>query len=869
MEKLRLSPTWNAIRDRYYETLNGDVCAREICEFVNGVVRLGFEEFQDRSPVPLALFAVGGFGRGELFPYSDIDLLFLHPTEIDPKTVACVVGPLIQQLWDCGVEPSHSVHSLRDVVRFQADNTEFYLSLLDARPLAGDAALIDSFWAARDTLLREKSGRIVERLFDLLDGRWRQYDYTIHHLEPDVKDGPGGLRDLQSLRWLSTLKGESPFWDEPRRWPAFEADMQSHLAATRCFLHYQEGRNQNVLRFDAQDEWLELLSRRGVDSSQWTREHYVKARTVFRELGQWVERYSHPGTALQRGIEQWRARLSNSDFLVSRNLVHLKAPTQVAQRPELAMKLFAFLARHGLSASEGTLARLRDALPEFENLVRRWSHSDESSESGIAEVQGFGRPKDAALRDAGQDSSDNIPTSSPLARMLLEICALPHADQAIRAMEASGCLSAILPEWKGIACHLVRDYYHRYTVDEHTLVCIDAACELMRGKKDLDPRMLDMAEQTASGNLVVLSLVFHDLGKKDGVEGHAERSRDMAAEAMARIGFDAMTTQTVLLLVEQHLLLSHAMRTRDLADPATGTEIASVVGSLPTLRMLTMLTYADIRGVFPGALTPWRMDQLWSAFRIGQLSLEDSIARERIHPAGHYSQEELHYLEGFSSRYTRLFLSGHVHAHFALYQELLAGRSALKLRKVESSFEITAVCYDAPMRFAEVAALLAGMGQNILLADAFHNAHGVVLLRIRFDDPGRSLSLNPSDQESLKARLERVIYQNEPASSVMPRRGQPKLARRHRQFEPYVYSRNDVSPTLTMFEIGAADRPGLLYDIARTLAEHGCNIDVLIVETRAHRAFDTLYVQKDGKELTAQEQSDVTSALLAVLRATR
>jgi [protein-PII] uridylyltransferase len=846
VEKLRSSSNWLAVRDHYYEALDGETCIRQTCALVNEEVRLAFEHLAGRTTEPLALFAVGGFGRGELFPYSDIDLMFLHPTEIDPQSVAGVVGPLTQLLWDRGLEPSHSVRSIRDITRFQTDNTEFYLSILDARPIAGDQSLIDAFYSARDQLLRQKTDRLVERLFDLLDARWRRYENTIHHLEPDIKDGPGGLRDLNTLHWLTTLKRETPFWDEQGRWQQFEQKIQRHLASIRCFLHYQEGRNQNVLRFDTQDEWLDLLARRGVGAGEWTREHYLQARTLYRELNHWVERYSRPATALQRGIEQWRSRLSNADFLVSRGVVHLKSPLQLVQRPETAMSLFAFLARHGVPASEATLARLRATVPHFRRTVETW-------------VNSVG-PDDG-------DSSDGSFVPNPLVKSLLEIFSLPYANLAVRAMDASGYLAVIFPEWQDIECLLVRDYYHCYTVDEHTLVCIDALCELLRGRKDLDLRMLDVAEQTSTGALVILALIFHDIGKKDGVEGHAERSATIAREALSRIGFDPIAAQTIVLLVEHHLLLSNAMRTRDLGDPATGAEISAVLGGLSVLRMLTLMTYADIRGVFPGALTPWRMDQLWSAFRVTQLSLEDRVARERILPAADYSPDELRYLEGFSTRYTRLFLPAQVRSHYALYQAMLEGGSGMRLRKVEANFELTAVCKDAPMLFAEVTALLAGMGQNILLADAFHNAHGVLLLRVRFDDPGRSLSLNPSDQENLKARLERVLYHGEPATTALPRRGQPKLARRHRQFEPYAYARNGVSPTLTMFEIGAADRPGLLYDITRTFAEHGCTIDVLIVETRAHRAFDTLYVQKEGRELSKEEQDAVRRALLAALRA--
>ncbi|MCW5966124.1 MAG: hypothetical protein KIT83_18950 [Bryobacterales bacterium] len=836
MEKLRFSPAWNAIRDGFFETLDGNASIQALSPLVEAEVRTAFDQISPRASCPIALFAVGGFGRQELFPHADIDLMFLHPTEAPPDAMAGIAGPLTQTLWDLGLEPSHSVRSLREISRFQADNTEFYLSLLDARPLAGDPSLIAQFETAREQLLREKGTRLTDRLFDLIDGRWRQFAFTIHHLEPDIKDGPGGLRDLHCLRWLTMLKQETPFWNEPGQWERHEQAMLQHLAAIRCFLHYQEARNQNVLRFDAQEEWLDLLARRGMDATAWTRGHYRRARMLQQELQHWMERFSRPASALQRGIEQWRARLSNADFLVSRGVVLLKSPAQLEQNPQIALRLFAFVARHGLQLAEDTVKRLRHALPGF----------------SLALVQ---------------PASQKELTRQQLREALLEIFGEAHANVAARAMEASGYLAALFPEWHDIEGLLVRDYYHRYTVDEHTLVCVDALCELLRGQKELDPRMLDLAEQTDTRALLVLTLLFHDIGKKDGVEGHELRSREAAREALERLGFDAHHVGTVCLLVEQHLLLAQAMRTRDLADPDTGADIAGIMGSLVHLRMLTLVTYADIRGVFPGALTPWRMDQLWSAYRIAQLAMEDRIARERIRPAAHYSPGELRYLEGFSTRYTRIFLPSQVHDHFTYYQAMLRGESGLRLRKVETSFELIAVCDDAPMRFAEVTALLAGMGQNILLADAFRNAHGTLLVRFRFEDPGRGLTLNPSDLDRLRERLEAVLYRGATAASVVPRRGQPKLSRAQRQLQPYVYARNDVSPTLTMFEIGAADRPGLLYDIARTLAESGCTIDVLIVETRAHRAFDTLYVQKAGRELSPAEQAAVTTSLLQVLRA--
>lgn len=835
VEKLRSSASWLAIRDRFYETLDGETCIREISELVERQVRkvlgdagYGPSSAAGQAPSRVAVFASGGFGRAELYPFSDIDLVFVHSPDASPETLQAAVRPVTQALWDFGLEPSHSVRSMREVAQFQAGNTELYLSLLDARPLAGAAGLQLDFEKARAQLLREKRDRIAARLFDLIDARRHTFQHTIYHLEPDIKDGPGGLRDLNSIRWLSLLKQESPFWSEPGRWLTFEREANAHFAAIRCFLHFEELRNQNQLRFDPQEEWLELLARHGRDASRWTQEHYRFARAIFRELERWTERFNSSTSALMTGIERWRNRLGNAEFTVSRNRIYARNAAGLELDESRIWNLFTFVGRHGLELGGDTLDRVERFLAQPDLTLGSY----------------------ASVRDA-----------------LWTVLETPYANIAVRAMERTGFLAFLFPEWNDIDSLPVRDYYHRYTVDEHTLVCIDALCELTRGQEGLDLRMLDLAEQTQSQALVILALVFHDIGKKDGVEGHAERSRALAAKALERIGVEAREADAVLALIEHHLLLSSVMRSRDLSDPGTGREIAHTIDSLPLLRCLTLLTYCDIRGVFPGALTPWRMDQLWSAYRVAQIPLEDQVALERIGPDGDFTEEQRAFLEGFSTRYLRIFLPSQIREQHELYLAKLRDEPAVRLRPRERAFELIAVATDGPGLFAEATGVLAGMGQNILLADAFRNAQDVAVLRFQFEDPSRSLTLNPTDRDALVRRMDRVLRQGEKAAEVAPRRGIVRSPRGSRRMEPYAYARNGVSPTFTMVEIGAPDRQGLLYDIARTVAEQGVSLDVLIIETRAHRAFDTLYVQKNGAELNEAEQAELIAALHQVLGA--
>ena len=361
---------------------------------------------QHRMGSGLALVAVGGFGRKELFPQADVDLLLLTAADnAAPPREA--IADFLQSLWDSGLRPSHSVHSVDECATEHSDNAELTISLLDRRFLAGDAKRFMRVWMKSSRLFSPSAAaRWRSSLAGLAEGRRAKFQNTIYHLEPNIKDAPGGLRDLQTARWLLQIEPQEGI-------PSLDGAL-AFLGGVRIRLHELSGRDQNVLSFESQDALAE-------NPAALMREYYRHARVVDRAVRQAIEVVTErPGTLLGR-FHEWRARLSTSEFTVSREKVLLRTP-----RPPEDLSLFEFVARHQLRLAPDTLERMRGIAPKAD-----WADWK-------------------------------------------RLLSLPRPAAGLRAMQEAGVLAAALPEWANIECLVVRDFYHRYTVDEHTLVAIGA-----------------------------------------------------------------------------------------------------------------------------------------------------------------------------------------------------------------------------------------------------------------------------------------------------------------------------------------------------------------------------------------------------------
>ena len=734
----------------------------------------------------MAVVAVGGFGRSELFPHSDIDLLLLAESDktLPPREK---ISAFLQRLWDSGLRPSHSVHSVADCVVEHEDNAEFTISLLDRRFLAGDAALHQSLQDKFRQFLARRGHSLARQIAGLAEGRRSKYQNTIYHLEPNVKETPGGLRDLQTTRWLLML--------EPREGTPDLSAAFSFLSGIRLRLHELAGRDQNAFSFDAQESLSE-------HPASLMRDYYRQARVVDQAVRQAIEASTEKAGTLLGRFHEWRSRLSTSEFTVSRDRVLLRAP-----KPPQDLSLFEFVARHGLRLAPDTIERLQGFAPEA-----KWDDWK---------------------------------------RMLT----LPKASLGLRAMQEAGVLPSALPEWRNIECLVVRDFYHRYTVDEHTLVAIGSL------ESVTDGRFTDLMSEIDDPWLLRFALLMHDIGKGSGRD-HTVASLEIARAVMERLGAPESDRETVEFLVLRHLDLSSVMSSRDLYDGSTARALADRVGTLERLKQLTMLTYADISAVNPQAMTPWRMEQLWRVYLMAYEELTRELVTERIHDASGMPAERARFLEGLPTRYLRTHTPEEIDAHFALAQQLASRPVAVEIHHERGFYKLTLLTNDRPALFASVAGAISSFGLNILKAEAFSNASGMVVDTFTFADPHRTLDLNPPEVDRLRGVVRKVVEGKQDADRLLRGRPKPFLSSRLK-IRPRVSFKDDASDAATLIEIVAEDRPGLLYDLANAISLAGCNIEVVMIDTEAHKALDVFYVTHQGHKLAEELQSELKSELLA------
>ncbi len=729
-----------------------------------------------------ALAAVGGFGRAELFPHSDIDLLLIAASEEEVRRLKEPWSEFLQSLWDLGLRPSHAVHTAAECAADHDGNLELIISLLDRRFLLGDPAIFAGLDHRFEAFLTKRRAAIARRLIDATEARHAKYQNTIYHLEPDLKNTPGALRDLQTIRWLSRLhpQDEAPELSAP-----FEM-----LASLRCRLHEMAGRDRNILHFEAQ----EALSS---NPAALMRDYYRQARIVERALARAIEAVPPKETALLGRFYEWRSRLSTSQYTVQRDRVWMRNPAAVD------FGVFEFVARHRLCLSSAAIDRLAGAAPQA-----RWEDWK-------------------------------------------RLLSLPYPAAGLRAMQQAGVLASLIPEWRFIDCLVVRDFYHRYTVDEHSIVAI-ASLESIA-----DRRFAALLSEIPDPQLIRFALLLHDIGKGSGHD-HVEASRRLAREILLRLGAPEEDRSAIEFLVAHHLDLSAVMTSRDLHDAATAKEVAARVQTIERLKQLTLLTYADISAVNAEALTPWRREQLWQVYLLASAELTSGLYSDRIH-AAEADPALASFLEGLPVRYLRTHTHAEIQAHFDLARQLESRPTAIEITHHEKIYRLTLLARDQPGLFASVSGAIAAFGLSIVRAEAFSNAHGIVVDTFTFSDPHRALELNPSEFDRLRRTVRRVVEGRETAEQLL--RGRPKPSRSGR-LKPSVNLNDAASERATLIEILAEDRPGLLYDLARALSAAGCNIEVVLIDTEAHKAHDVFYVTRDGRKLDAAAAARIRESLL-------
>jgi [protein-PII] uridylyltransferase len=540
-----------------------------------------------------------------------------------------------------------------------------------------------------------------------------------------------------------------------------------------------------------------------------------------------METSEEQASSLLVQFREWRSRVSNADFYVFRERVYFRAPQALAADPELAIRLFGFIARHGLRLATETERRIAGCLPQLR---------------------------------------EKVSEPRPLWHALNELLSAPFASAALRAMEDTGVLGAVFPEWRRIECLVVRDFHHRYTVDEHTLRAIQVLEDLRQPRLQVQGPFAGLLSEIDDYGLLVFCLLFHDTGKAETPGRHVVESARLAMRAAERIGMPPRARQFAAALIERHLELSAAVNSRDPDDPATARHLAARAETLELLKRLALLTFADVSAVRPGAMTPWKSQQLWRLYLVAHDELTRELDTERIVSPGADPPEKAEFLEGFPVRYLRAYTAAEIETHFELERRSRVRGVALDIRREEGVFRLTLVSGDRPFLLASIAGALASFGMNILKVEGYSNRRRTVVDSFVFADPHRTLELNPPELDRLRVMLERVTLGKLDVTELLRSRPKPAAPSRGGQVAASVTFDSEASDSATLVQIVAQDRPGLLYDLALAISAAGCNVEVVIADTEAHKALDVFYVTSEGGKLDAAREAALRESLLESCR---
>ena len=846
------------LRERYENTLatlrkdfessgNGSAAARGRSRLVDEVICYCFEQLTSQHVIPpdcVAVVALGGYGRATLLPHSDVDLLFLFKDSRKEAAYKDALSRIYLDLWDLKIRASATARTVPECGKLDPENPEFTVSLLDSRLLIGDHILLEEVRSKVLPALLRKSGRsLLNLVVESARIRHAKYADTIYHLEPHVKEGPGGLRDYNLACWLAIVTSflEKGSW--PNSESLFDARLQKELdsafeflVSLRCFLHYRNGRDDNNLGWEAQDAAAAKgigVAEQTLGPSQWMREYFRNARSIYGASTQMIREAPLHKKSLRHRLQGWRSRSSDGSFSVEDGTISFPPGYEVRDAGQV-LRMFERMADESLRLSIDAQRTLIDAVPSLR----------------IAQMQ------------------------PSLWTDLRRILTGTHAAGALRAMRDCGFLDALIPEFRLIDALVIRDFFHRYTVDEHSILTIQTLHELRQSQSEWPQRFSEILSELDKPELLFLALLLHDVGK--GVEGesHVTASLSIAESVLTRLGLEQQDGDAVRFLIGSHLEMSATMR-RDIFDSKVIGALADKVGTPETLKMLTLLTYADISSVNPEAMTEWKAENLWRVYVATSNFLNRHVDEERVHGALDQDTRRKFeslpprlvkdlepFLEGLPQRYLRIYSSEQIVAHFELASRLWQEPVQVTLVQYRDLYELTVVTSDKPLLFATLAGALAAWGMEIVKANAFSNSSGVVVDTFQFKDRFRTLDLNPSEHERLRKSIAEIVRGERALEHLIrARSGLKRSSPAKVQVPTKIIFDDESSAHSTLLEVVAQDRPGLLYRMAQVLAEFECNIEIALIDTEGEMALDVFYLTVKAQKLPLHVQENLRSAL--------
>ncbi len=829
-----LRPLWSealaSIEAEHQAGADGQVVARRIAEAMDAVVLSIYQSAMPQTAGPHALVALGGYGRCEMAPHSDVDLLFLFAKSQDK--VPAVVAGVFNPLWDLGFEVGHSSRTLDDVVRAVREDLESRTAMMDGRLLAGDAALFAQF---QNRLYKRVPKRTVAELNRL---RQQQHEarQSVQLLEPNVKESPGGLREIQMFEWA--LKAKVKTADCGDLYAQYLDGGRDSLARSRAFLwrvrhalHFAVGRKRDVLEHDLKPQIAAAL---GYDEGHelaaecFMRDYYLHARTVYHLVERAFERLTHKPRNSSRSMY-----LERGVAAVEGEIVLANDEAYFAADPLRLLKIFLTAQTKNLELSDQAQCAVRASLPLIDDAFRR-------------------RP---AARD-----------------LFLKILKRKyHTARTLRRMHDLGVLGAYLPEFGRLTCLVQYDIYHIYTVDEHTLV----ALENLETLGQQEGAMSAILAQCTRRDLLFFAVLLHDVGKWKR-DDHITRGIEMTEELSERMGLSPEERAMLRFLVEHHQDMVLISRRRNLDDYEMIAEFARLFANAEWLRALYLVSYADLSAVAPDAWTDWQGALLWELYYKTAEQLhsdrEALEAKQRVrqkldehldHIEGHWPAQRVVQFQEHIDQLSPSYLVAYNRTQIKVHLEMIARLSreqpfVLEFIEHEGHTEIVICTRDQRQIMAKICGALAVNDINILRADVNTRADDVVLDIFQVTNIDGSPVLPDWKKERMHERVAEVISLRLKARDLIARYSSSwDRRRRQRQYDqpPRIAFDNHISARYTVVDIEAQDTVGLLYRIAYLLDELELDIHRAIINTVAARAQDAFYiVNAEGQKIANREE---------------
>ncbi len=826
-----------------------------------------YQTTHGKLPSPVALLALGGYGRAELSPLSDIDIMFLFPSKVRLSAIQPLQQHLIDEvlyiLWDCGLKVGHSTRTVDDVFSEARKDIQTKTALLEARQISGDTALFESFIGAYKSFYTTDHPKayITARLEDQATRRGK-YGDTVFLQEPDIKSGVGGLRDYQNTVWMARVKLGIDRIDDLLAQNYLRRNelrdfkrAYDFLLRARNELHFQSKRPTDLLDLEAQPRIAYGIGYVHRDPlgrvEQFMRDYYRAAQTIYR---------------ISRLVENRLALTLETD---DGGKISFREAVR-AHRYQKTRRLDGFIFRgRELSMEHSQVFRDDPA-----RLIRVFRH-----------CQLLGAQPDFSLQNLIRESLPLITkhvTHSEAAnisfRAILDEAGSVHPTLAL--MHELGVLGRFIPEFDELTCLVQHEFYHRYTADIHTLNAIRQLDAIFTQTEPLAKKYRDTLHETPAPTLLYLILLLHDIGKARGIKGHAEAGVDIALPILARLGIDAESQETVTFIIKNHLIMARFWQKRDVDDPASAAAFAELVSDPDQLRYLYVHTFCDARGTASGLWNGYKDTLHTTLFRatLEQLTLGEALATrhtQRIKMTyqelvsknipGISTDEIAAHFNLLPERYFIQTDTNEIALHIGMVNRLLksitAADSIGALKPViewqddlnRSLTVVNVVTWDRAGLFYKLAGAFAVAGLSILSAKVISRSDHIAIDTFYVVEPGRGVVQSAKAQELFAKTVEEALMNNRdlyPAIAEQAKRSQaPRFGvvknsePLQASFPPTVEVYHELSMERTIVEVQARDEIGLLFRLARAISEHGFDITFARIGTERSIAIDSFYIE--------------------------